>query len=200
VNPDPVNPEPEPLKPEPVNPAADPVNPDDADPVKPDAPGAGPSGAAMKPAGSSCGSAASAASASGTPAPACAPAGERSFAGPRADLATTGLRIGGWTDARTSARSAERACRRCHALIPKISPSSSRKTMPARTASLIRVPRMFRWIGLACDAGGLGAAWPAVPEVADLGTLSAMPAAAVRAPAASTVPKPEPSARPPGWW
>ena len=59
---------------------------------------------------------------------------------------------------------------------------------------------MFRWIGLLCDAGGLGAAWPAVPEAADLGTLSTMPAAAVSAFAASTVPKPEPTAFPPGRW
>ena len=64
-------------------------------------------------------------------------------------------------------------------------------------ASLIRVPRMLRWIGTLRTAGGLGGAWPEVPpEAAELDTASAMPAAAVRALAASTVPKPEPLARP----
>ena len=152
VKPDPVNPDADPAKPDPVNPDADPakpgpVKPDDADPVKPDPPGppaAGPSGAAMKSAGSSCGSAASASGSAGKP----------FFAGPRAaDLAPTVLRIGGWTAARTSARRAERAFCRRQAVIAKISPSSSRKTTPAMTASLIRVPRMFRWIGLLCTAG-----------------------------------------------
>jgi len=213
VKPEPVNPVPDPVKPdpvklEPVNPAAEPVKPEDADPVKPDAPGppaAGPSGAAMKPAGSSCESASPASgplSPACTPvSPACTPAGAPFFAEPRAaDLATAGLRPGGWTAALTSARRAERAFRRRHAVIAKISPSSSRKTTPAMTASLIRVPRMLRCIGLLCDTGGLGAAWPAVPEVADVGTLSAMPAAAMSALAASTVPKPEPMARPPGRW
>jgi hypothetical protein len=210
VKPDPVNPEPDPVKPDPLKPAAEPVKPDEAEPVKPDAPSppdAGPSGAAMKPTGSSCGSAASA---SGPLAPACAPAMAPFFAESRAadffavpraaDLAAVGLRIGGWTAARTSARRAERAFRRRHVVIANISPSSSRKTTPAMMASLIRVPRMFRWIGLLCTAGGVGGAWPALPEAADLGTLSAMPAAAVSALAASTVPKPEPSARPPGRW
>jgi hypothetical protein len=157
LNPDPVKPEADPVKPaaEPVKPPAEPVKADDADPVKPDAPdppAAGPSGAAMKPAGSSCGSAASV---SGPPdTEPCVPAGAPFFAGPRvADLAAAGLRIGGWTAARTSARRAERAFRRRHAVIAKISPSSSRKTAPAMAASLIRVPRMLRWIGLLCTAG-----------------------------------------------
>jgi hypothetical protein len=67
------------------------------------------------------------------------------------------------------------------------------------TASLIRVPRMLRWIGALCTAGGEGGAWPEVlAEPAGFGTVSAMPAAAVSARAASTAPKPEPSARPPG--
>ena len=63
-------------------------------------------------------------------------------------------------------------------------------------ASMTSLLSMFRWIGLLCTAGGDGGDW-AAPEAAVLDTVSAMAAAAVSAFAASTVPKPEPSARPP---
>ncbi len=107
----------------------------------------------------------------------------------------------GWAAARTSARRADRARRRRHVVTAKNSPSSNTKTTPAMAASLTRVPRISRWIGLLCDAGGLGGACPAVVfEEAGLDTVSAMAAAAVSAVVASTVPKPEPSARPPGGW
>jgi hypothetical protein len=68
--------------------------------------------------------------------------------------------------------------------------------MPAMAASMTSLLLMFRWIGLLCTAGGEGGDGAAA-EAAVLDTVSAMPAAAVSALAASTVPKPEPSPGPP---
>jgi len=222
VNPDadPVNPDEDPVKAG----AADPVNPDPPGPpaAVPSGAGMNPAGSSCGSAASWVSAAPPAAAA--TPAVTSAPAGTAFLAAPLPAfalpafalpafaafalaafafagdgfLAWPGLRTGIWAAARTSARRADRACRRRQALAPKMSPSSSRKTRPAMIASSIRVPRMFRWIGPLCTAGGLGAAWPEpVLEAAEPGTASVMAAAATRALAASTVPYPEPTARPP---
>src|SRR5262249_4314745 len=215
---DPVKPgEEEPAKPEePVNPVEeDPAKGEEADPAKggESDPGmAGLSGAGMNPAGWSSG----AASASGAWPPTAAGAGDPAgtpfpapffpvpfLAGPFFPVpflavaffvAVAGLRTGTWVAARPSASRADRACRRRHALAAKITPSKSRKTTPAMTASMASLLLMFRWIGLLCPAGCEGCDG-AAPEAAVLGTVSAMPAAAVSAAAASAVPKPEPSLR-----
>jgi hypothetical protein len=209
---DPVKPgEDDPPKPE------DPVKPVEADPPKvgeADPGMAGLSGAGINPAGWNS----RAASASGAWPPTTAGArgavGAPFFtvpflAGPFLDLpcfagpflalpflTVPGLRAGTWIAARTSASRADRACRRRHARTAKINPSRSRKTTPAMAASMTSFLLMFRWIGLPCVAGGVGGDW-AAPEAAVWGTASAMAAAAVSALAASTLPKPEPSRRPP---
>jgi hypothetical protein len=196
---------------------ADPLKVGEADPLKvgeADRGMAGLSGAGMNPAGWSSGAASASGAWPPTIAGATGAAGAPFFtvpflAGPfLAGLflalpflalpffAVTGLRAGTWVAARTSASRADRACRRRHARTAKINPSRSRKTTPAIAASMTSLPLMFRWIGLLCPAGGVGGDW-AAPEAAVLGTASAMRAAAVSALAASTVPKPEPSRRPP---
>jgi hypothetical protein len=190
----------------------DPVKPVDAEPPKvgeADPGMAGLSGAGMNPVGWSSG----AASASG----ACPPttAGTRGavgapfltvpflagpfLAGPFLALpflAATGLRFGTWVAARTSASRADRACRRRHARMAKISPSKSRKTTPAMAASMISLLLMFRWGVLVCPAGVVGGDWAAA-EAGVPATASAMADALVSALAASTLPEPEPSRRPP---
>jgi hypothetical protein len=111
-------------------------------------------------------------------------------------LAVTGLRAGTWVAARTSASRADRACRRRHARTAKINPSRSRKTTPAMAASMISLLLIFRGIVPPCTAGCAGGDG-AAPEAGALDTASAMAAALVSALAASTLPKPEPSRRPP---
>jgi len=212
---DPVKPD-DPVKPGEDGPPKpeDPVKPVDADPPKvgeADPGMAGLRGAGMNPAGWSSGAASASASGAWLPTTAGARGAVGApfligpflallfLAGPFLALpflAATGLRFGTWVAARTSASRADRACRRRHARTAKINPSRSRKTTPAMAASMTSLPLMFRWIGVLGPAGvegGDGAA----PEAAVLDTASWMAAALVSALAASTLPEPEPSRRPP---